>query len=228
MSSPLDNPIWQSLQSHHAALGRASGAAAGYVPEIAPFVGVGSADAAAGVALAGLLGAHEPYYLVGLVPPAVPGWRLDDHGVIHQMVCARPPAVPDGAEVCELGEAHIDDMLELTGLVFPGYFRHDTLRMGRYLGIYRDGRLAAMAGERMHLPGWREISAVCTHPDHAGRGHAQRLVALVTCGVFEQGEQPFLHVSPGNDRAKNVYLRLGYVDRCDVALYSLHREGAAV
>jgi GNAT superfamily N-acetyltransferase len=228
MNSALDNPIWHSLDSHHATLGRASSSAASYAPEVAPFVGVGSADAAAGAALAGLLGTHEPYYLVGLVPPSVPGWRLDDHGVIEQMVCAAAPALPDGPDFCELGEAHIDDMLELTGLVFPGYFRHDTLRMGRYFGIYRDGRLAAMAGERMHLPGWREISAVCTHPDHGGRGYAQRLVALVTQGVFEQGLQPFLHVSPGNDRAKNVYLRLGYVDRCNVALYSLHREGAAV
>jgi ribosomal protein S18 acetylase RimI-like enzyme len=227
MTSLLDNPIWHSLRTRHAALGRQAALANVYAPQVAPFAGVAAADAQSGEALAGLLGDDEPYYLVGVIPPAVPGWRLDDHGVITQMICAAVPAVPDGPAITPLGEAHVADMLELTTLVFPGYFRAATLRMGHYIGIYEDGRLAAMAGERMDLPGYREISAVCTHPDHAGRGHAQRLVALVTRQVLAAGLTPFLHVSPGNGRAKRVYERLGYTDRCDVALYSLHREAAA-
>jgi ribosomal protein S18 acetylase RimI-like enzyme len=224
MNTPLDNPIWQSLRSRHLALGGGGEIAACYDPDIAPFAGVAYADAACGAALATLLGDREPYYLAGVIPPAVPGWRLDDHGVIDQMVCTRAPDVPDGPDVVELGAANVADMLELTALVFPGYFRRDTLRMGRYLGIYIDGRLAAMAGERMALPGHREISAVCTHPGHTGRGYAQRLVALVTRDVFASGLLPFLHVSPENARAKQVYERLGYADRCAVALYALHRD----
>lgn len=224
MSMPLDNPIWHSLRSRHAELGESGEHAACYAAGVAPFAGVARADAECGTALATLLGDHEPYYLVGVIPPAVPGWRLDDHGVIDQMLCARAPDVPDGPAMTGLGAEHVEDMLELTALVFPGYFRRDTLRMGRYLGIYINGRLAAMAGERMALPGHREISAVCTHPDHAGRGYAQRLVAQVTRGVFAAGLLPFLHVSPGNTRAKQVYERLGYADRGAVTLYALHRD----
>jgi ribosomal protein S18 acetylase RimI-like enzyme len=224
MNTPLDNPIWHSLRSRHAALGEGGEHAACYDPDIAPFAGVASADAQCGAALATLLGDREPCYLVGVIPPVVPGWRLDDHGVIDQMLCTRAPDVPDGPAMAELGADNVEDMLELTARVFPGYFRRDTLRMGRYLGIYIGDRLAAMAGERMALPGHREISAVCTHPDHTGRGYAQRLVAQVTRDVFAVGLLPFLHVSPGNTRAKQVYERLGYVDRRAVVLYALHRD----
>lgn len=220
----LDNPIWHSLRSHHAPLGAATRLAACYAPAVAPFAGVAEASAAAGAELAGLLGEHEPYYLVGIAPPAVPGWQVDSHGSITQMLCSSPPEVPDGPRVTVLGPAHVADMLELTALVFPGYFRQNTLRMGHYLGIYLDGRLAAMAGERMNMPGYREISAVCTHPEHTGRGYAQRLVALITRSVFDQGVSPFLHVNTDNRRAKSVYERLGYAERGEIALYALHQD----
>lgn len=223
MSTALDNPIWHALRSHHAALGEGDEHAAAYRPDVAPFVGVPAADARCGEALAARLGERERSYLVGVIPPRVPGWQLDDHGVIDQMICAAAPAVPPGPDVVELGAAHLDDMLALTALVYPGYFRRETPRMGRYLGIYVDGRLAAMAGERMSLPGYREISGVCTHPDHLGHGYAQRLVALVTRDVFAAGLQPFLHVSAANTRAKRIYEHLGYADRRSLAHYVVHR-----
>lgn len=223
MNSAPDNPIWQALRSDHAALGAGDDCAAAYRAEVAPFVGVAAADARCGEALAALLGERETCYLVGVIPPQVPGWQLHDHGVIDQMVCAAVPEVPPGPPVVELGAGHLDDMLALTALVYPGYFRHDTPRMGRYLGIYRDGRLAAMAGERMALPGWREISGVCTHPDHLGRGYAQRLVALATRRIAADGRRPFLHVSAANGRAKRIYEHLGYADRVALAHYVLRR-----
>ncbi|HWU52782.1 MAG TPA: GNAT family N-acetyltransferase, partial [Tahibacter sp.] len=133
------------------------------------------------------------------------------------------PAVPEGPPVTELGAEHLGDMLALTALVYPGYFRRETPRMGRYLGIYVAGSLAAMAGERMALPGWREISGVCTHPDHLGRGYAQRLVALATRRIVADGRRPFLHVSAANVRAKRIYEHLGYTDRVALAHYVLRR-----
>lgn len=223
MSQALDNPIWHSLRSHHRPLGVMTPLAACYRPDVAPFAAVAEASEAAAIELATLLGDHEPYYLVGPAPAAVPGWQIHDHGTITQMVCDGVPEVPDGPRVTTLGPAHVEDMLALTALVFPGYFREATLRMGHYVGIYLDGRLAAMAGERMDLPGWREISAVCTHPDYLGRGYAQRLVALVTRGVFATGVAPFLHVNTNNLRAKAVYARLGYSERCEIALCALRR-----
>ncbi|HSX61351.1 MAG TPA: GNAT family N-acetyltransferase [Tahibacter sp.] len=219
----LDNPIWHALRTRHAALGDSDAMAAAYHPDVAPFVGVANADAPCGEALAARLGERDTYYLVGVIPPQVPGWELHDHGVIDQMICASAPDAPPGPDAIELGAAHLDDMLALTGLVYPGYFRRETPRMGRYLGIYVDGRLAAMAGERMDLPGHREISGVCTHPDHLGKGYAQRLVALVTRDIFAAGLQPFLHVSAANVRAKRVYEHLGFADRAALAHYVLQR-----
>lgn len=224
MTSTLDNPIWHSLRTHHADLGAGDEFAAAYRSDVAPFVGVPAADVRCGEALAAQLGAQGRHYLVGVIPPSVPGWQLEDHGVIDQMVCAAAPAVPQGPDVVELGAAHLDDMLALTALVYPGYFRRETPRMGRYLGIYRDGRLAAMAGERMSLSGHREISGVCTHPDHLGHGYAQRLVALVTRDILAGGLQPFLHVSAKNTRAKRIYEHLGFSDRTALAHYVLHRN----
>jgi ribosomal protein S18 acetylase RimI-like enzyme len=223
MNAAPDNPIWQALRSDHAGLGAGDDCAAAYRAEVAPFVGVAAADLRCGEALAALIGERETCYLVGVIPPQVPGWQLHDHGVIDQMVCAAAPAVPEGPSVVELGAEHLDDMLALTALVYPGYFRRDTPRMGRYLGIYIDGCLAAMAGERMALPGWREISGVCTHPDHLGRGYAQRLVALATRRITADGRQPFLHVSAANVRAKRIYEHLGYADRVALAHYVLRR-----
>jgi ribosomal protein S18 acetylase RimI-like enzyme len=223
MTTALDNPIWHSLRTHHAALGEGDDSSAAYRSDVAPFVGVPFADAHCGEALAARLGTQGRHYLVGVIPPQVPGWQLEDHGVIDQMVCESAPEVPSGPEVVELGATHLDDQLALTALVYPGYFRRETPRMGRYLGIYLDGRLAAMAGERMSLPGHREISGVCTHPDYLGKGYAQRLVALVTRDIFAAGLQPFLHVSAKNVRAKRIYEHLGFADRKALAHYVLQR-----
>ena len=123
--------------------------------------------------------------------------------------------------------AQSDDMLELTALVFPGFFRPRTLEMGEYLGIYHGSRLAAMAGERMRLDGFQELSAVCTHPDYTGRGYAQRLLSLLCRRAFERGFTPFLHVYADNARAIGVYRRLGFEDRKLLPLWLLHGEGVA-
>src|SRR5207344_2802454 len=98
-----------------------------------------------------------------------------------------PIAVDDGPEFVELTREHVPDMLALTALVYPHYFRPRTIEMGRYLGIYAGERLIAMAGERVGLDGCQEISAVCTHPDFLGRGHARRLVANINNAALADG-----------------------------------------
>ncbi len=75
-----------------------------------------------------------------------------------------------------LGPDDVPDMLALTAQVFPGYFRQRTIELGTYLGVRREGRLIAMAGQRMGLTGYSELNGICTHPDHQGQGHARRLV----------------------------------------------------
>src|SRR6202035_1729088 len=98
-------------------------------------------------------------------------------------------------------------MVELTVLTKPGPFTLRSHELGTFLGIRIDGQLVAMAGERMKPANYTEITAVCVHPDHRGRGYAQALLAAVARQVSARGEIPFLHVFSNNDGAIALYPR---------------------
>lgn len=216
----LDNPVWASLSSRHAALAIHADGAMRYPSDVAPFVGVAAGDAQATAAVEMFVARGELVCFVGAAPPlSAAAWRIEQSVPIAQMIRRVHLAEPDGPSIIELAEdRHIADMLALTALVYPHYFRPRTIAMGRYFGIYDGERLAAMAGERMHCEGHREISAVCTHPDYLGRGYARRLIALLTNDIIDGGELPFLHFSHENIRAKALYERLGFTHRTDIAL----------
>ncbi len=224
----LDNPIWSSLRSRHRALAQCAGNTARYPSTVAPFLGVADADAAVAESIEALLAPGESVYLLGVAPRAAGAWSLKAYPLLAQMVCTAPIAVIDGPEMIELSDAHRADVLELTALVYPHYFRPRTMEMGRYFGIYDfetspDGRLAAMAGERMGTDTHQEISAICTHPDFNGRGHARRLTAMLTNDNLARGRMPCLHVSHENLRALRMYEQLGYRHRRDIGFWSLRR-----
>jgi predicted GNAT family acetyltransferase len=103
-------------------------------------------------------------------------------------------------------------MLELTARTKPGPFLPRTIEMGTYLGIRRDGRLAAMAGERLHPAGWTEISAVCTDEARRGQGLSSRLILALGAQIRARGEIPFLHVLTTNP-ATGLYEKLGFRNR---------------
>jgi ribosomal protein S18 acetylase RimI-like enzyme len=220
---PLDNPVWESLNSRHASLARSREGAARYPADVAPFVAVPSAEVDAADALVDLVQDGESILFVGPCPNLSGEWRVQAPVPIAQMVRSSPYDNVDDQDIIELSGQHIADMLNLTALVYPHYFRPRTPQMGRYLGIYDGAVLAAMAGERMGFDGYQEISAVCTHPSYTGRGYAQRLVAALSNASFEAGRIPFLHVSHENTRAKSLYERMGYVHRSDVPLRSVRR-----
>jgi len=221
----LDNPVWQSLATQHAGLALTAGPAARYPSAIAPFAGVDAGMERTGYQLTSLIDDGESVYLVGVAPEVPPAWVLETKKPIVQMVCGEPPPEVAGPAVIPMTEAQSDDMLALTALVFPGFFRPRTLDMGEYFGIYDGRRLAAMAGERMRLDGYQEMSAVCTHPDYAGRGYAQHLLSMLCRRAFDRGFTPFLHVYPDNARAIGVYHRLGFTDRTMLPLWLLHKAG---
>jgi len=126
------------------------------------------------------------------------------------MVCAEPP--PEAVEpagLVELGAADVPELLALTELTQPGPFGPRTIELGRYVGVRADGRLAAMAGERLRPEGHTEISAVCTHPDFTGRGHAKALMLLLMADAARAGRRPMLHVKTENG-AKHLYAKLGF------------------
>jgi len=226
IATELDNPFWSSLRSRHRALAQCLGDAARYPAEFAPFLGVASADAGVAESIESLVGPGETLYLLGIAPNPPEGWTLEAYPPLAQMICETPIPLIDGPQVIELSEAHRADVLALTALVYPHYFRPRTMELGRYFGIYQDGRLAAMIGERLGTEAYQEISAVCTHPDFSGRGYARRLVALLSNDILECGRLPFLHVSQQNHRAKLLYEQIGYSHRREIAFWSLGRAEA--
>lgn len=220
----LDNPFWSSLRSRHRAIARVDGDVARYPADFAPFLGVADASINAVAGLQKLVEPGESVFMLGIVPARIPGgWRLHGFPALAQMQCDTPLAVPAGPDAIELTAAHREDVLALTALVYPHYFRKRTMALGRYRGIYLDGRLAAIAGERLGTNETQEISAICTHPDFVGRGLARRLLALSTNAALASGRLAFLHVSHANPRALQLYARAGYRLRRDIGFWELQR-----
>jgi predicted GNAT family acetyltransferase len=112
-----------------------------------------------------------------------------------------------------LDERDVPAMLALVERTRPGPFEKRTIELGTYLGIRDGGDLVAMAGERLHPPGFTEISAVCTDASHRGRGLASRLVRVIVEQIRARGEQPFLHLTLENEPAYRIYAALGFETR---------------
>lgn len=218
----LDNPVWFALTGPQRHLGVALDHSARFRSDVAPFGAFSAPPIEAHWAeLAVLTGPGGLVAITGLhgTPPADWSDIVEFPGV--QMVCERPAATgpattgPTGVgdpadEVVALGDGDVEDMLRLVGLARPGPFLPRTIEFGGYLGIRRDGELVAMAGERLRLPGWTEISAVATHPDHRGQGLGTVIVHAVVATVVRRGECPFLHAAAGNTVAIRLYQELGF------------------
>jgi ribosomal protein S18 acetylase RimI-like enzyme len=227
MADELDNPFWSALATRHRGLAQRHGDVGRYPADYAPFLAVADASVDAAAALDALVAPGEDVYLLGRVPTVSSDWSLHAYRPLAQMVCDAPLALPPGPEPVPLGEAQREDVLALTALVYPHYFRPRTMALGRYFGFYVDGRLAAMIGERLGTDAHQEVSAVCTHPDFNGRGYARRLLAWLSNDLLARGMQPFLHVSHENVRAKSLYDQMGYRLRRDIGFWSLRRAQAA-
>lgn len=219
----LDNPVWHALSTQHAGLALTADGAARYPAAIVPFAGVAEPSERAANQLTSLVDDAESVFVVGVAPAPPPGWQLEPKRPVLQMVCNARADVVDGPPVTAMTAANVADMIGLTDLVFPGFFRPRTLEMGSYYGIYRGARLAAMAGERMRLDGYQELSAVCTHPEYTGRGYAQRLLGVLCNSAFDRGFTPFLHVYADNERAIGVYRRMAFADRTVLPFWALHQ-----
>jgi predicted GNAT family acetyltransferase len=164
-------------------------------------------------------------------PVAIPaGWKTIHTSNLVQMICQAPTLVADqnASIIEELTAADTAEMVALTKLTNPGPFGRRTQELGLYLGIHQQGRLAAMAGERQRLPGYTEVSAVCTHPDFQGRGYARELISVLLAKIFERGEIPILHVREDNAGAIHVYEKLGFKSRAIFPFFVLRHEAEAV
>jgi predicted GNAT family acetyltransferase len=209
----LDNPIWSALATRHGHLQQGGSLARRYHPEIAPFAAVVSDTATAWQALHGLLQPGEQARL--MTPDAVESaedlLQAEQVGTLHQMVAViRAPDSTDDASVLRLNPLDAPEMLDLATRTQPGPFAKRTHETGNYIGIREGGRLIAMAGERMHLDGYVEISAVCVHDAYRGKGLAGRLMNVLRRDIEARGDTPFLHVRSDNQAAIGLYERLGF------------------
>ncbi len=210
VASPLDNPVWAALTGPHAHFAERHGQALRYPADVSPFFALPD-DPAPEVwdDLAALAGPGETVVIgaTGIAPPAE--WEVVNRIAGVQLVHAGIAAMEPSTAV-RLGSADVPEMLDLVARTQPGPFLKRTVELGTYLGIRRDGRLIAMAGERLHPPGFTEISAVCTDPDFRGEGLATRLVLAIAAGIRARGETPFLHAAAANTSAIRLYLSLGF------------------
>lgn len=220
---PLDFPAWSALNGRHARFAIQAGGVRRYDPQVGAFAGLPSRDAVSLKVLADLAKAHGDVVLLEAEDaPVTPGLALVFQGPGVQMVEARPaPAMTPDFEVLDLGAADAAEMVALAKLTEPGPFFSRTHELGGYVGVRVTGQLVAMAGERMQPDGYTEISAVCTHPDHRGRGYAAALMGVVGAGIRARGDIPFLHAYAGNANAIRLYEKLGYELRRMVTMVRL-------
>jgi ribosomal protein S18 acetylase RimI-like enzyme len=214
----LDNPIWSALTTEHAHLAMGRTDARRYPDEIGPLSGMPEQSDAGYAAMASLAGPGGVVALFFREKPRPPAeWTLVRGGELVQMVAERPKlveiAAPAGVELRKLTSADAPAMVELATLTEPGPFRLRTMELGTFFGILADGRLLAMAGKRMHVPGWVEVSGVCTHPEARGRGYARLLMSCVMEEIIADAKTPFLHAFANNVGAIRVYEDLGFVVR---------------
>jgi ribosomal protein S18 acetylase RimI-like enzyme len=207
---PLDQPIWHALITRQATLAEGGALARRYPPDIAPLADVADMSAQSFAALGALMSGSD--YVVLFTPdPVTPPseFKILLAKTGEQMIGAPAEVLDHPADIVTLGAADVPAMLELTKLTNPGPFAARTHELGTFLGIKIDGRLVAMTGERMKPGNYTEMTAVCVHPDHRGRGYAQILLGAVARQISARGEIPFLHVFSDNDSAIALYRRQG-------------------
>jgi ribosomal protein S18 acetylase RimI-like enzyme len=212
MSDLLANPIWHALSTRHSHLVEGNNLAKRYPEDVGPLAGISRHSIECWRALKAIIppGDHCVLFLNEPLEPQA-GLMLVMQFPIEQMLCESPGDLSStDDEIEELAENDVPEMMSLAALTEPGPFRRRTIELGGYVGIRNAGHLAAMAGQRTAIPGYREVSAVCTHPEQRGRGYAVRLVSAVMDGMAKLGELPYLHVKQDNVAAIRLYRRLGF------------------
>lgn len=208
----LRNIVRESLVGEHAHFAERNDGACRYDPAVTPFGSMEQEDVDSERALAELV---QPGEEVCLLDQRAEFANLFDPVTRSHVVrmTYRPDTVPlihSSSNIRSLVPHDVDLMERLIAEVFPGFFRHRTNETGRYYGIFSEGQLAAMAGERFTVPGMREISAICTSNAHQGKGLAAQLTSHAIGNILRDGRRPFLHVGAQNSKARRLYAKLGF------------------
>lgn len=222
-NSLLDRAVWNSLSTGWSTLAQGDADARRIDPRYGVFGAAADGGEQAQAALAALVPDDGELWIVERdAVTAPPGTRILRQARLAQMIADGDDA-PIPLAPLVLTDADAAEMRALALLTKPGPFLPLTHRLGRFIGIRQDGRLIAMAGERMRLPGLAEVSGVCTHPDHRGRGLAKGLMRLVMQAMRARGETPFLHAYADHAATIALYETLGFRVRAEMHMLVVAR-----
>ena len=219
---PLDHVVWNALNSTQRRFAVGDDRALRFMGSVAPFAGMANHEAESFDVLRGLIQEQGSLTLVTptqVTPPA--GFAVTRAAVLVQMVCEGELDSNSAEEFVQLTGRDVPEMIALATATQPGPFGTRTIELGDYYGVQSDGKLIAMAGERMRLDGFTEISAVCVDDGFRGKGYAANLVKWLVATIRARAETPFLHVLSTNHAAIALYRRLGFVERREMRLTSL-------
>jgi hypothetical protein len=226
MTHILDNPCWNALNTGNNNLAEGNEQVKYFPAEVAPFVGLPEWSS------------YGFKHLYDVIPPGrriafmnseeveIPGeWDVVDYLVALQMVHTNPaPSLTASSQIVPLQDKDIDQMIALTRMTHPGPFFKKTIDFGNYEGIFKDNELVSMAGQRLHPGEYVEISAVCTHAAHSGKGYASQLIISQIHQIRSASAIPFLHVKDDNLQAIKLYKSLGFEVRTLMHIYSIRKK----
>ncbi|MFZ1528135.1 MAG: GNAT family N-acetyltransferase [Ferruginibacter sp.] len=225
MNDILHNPVFNALCTGDRRLSMGTATVKYFDEEVAPFAGFEEDNPNGFEELHALLPTGRKIVYAIPAPIKVPqGWQLLHHLQGLQFIYKGDTAIKNEfAHVMPLGKDHVDEMAALAALTKPGPFGKRTIDFGHYHGIFEQDKLVAMTGQRMHVENYTEISAVCTHPAHTGKGYALSLLMHQVQLILQQGQQPFLHVRDDNERAIMLYEKNGFAVSRPMNFYFMKR-----
>jgi ribosomal protein S18 acetylase RimI-like enzyme len=209
----LDNPVWYSLTERHSRFSTGIPQFRKYDPDIVLFAGFDPDATGIFSRLDEIFPVNDSFFLFGQFPPLPANYTRIDFIECLQMTCPAAVMVPITEEIIQLDHHYTKEMYELVSTVFPGYYLPHTNRLGDYFGIFKNKKLVAMAGERLCMDGYSEVSAVVTHPGHTGKKYAQQLITHIHQKHMDEKVVSFLHTGAQNERAIHIYELLGYKKR---------------
>lgn len=219
----LDNPVWYALSENHSAFALDYDGTKFYNPEYCPFgsfiLPESTLTATKQYALL-----TDSFFIVGEKPEIDDSLTITKELVCLQMVVQDKIQLAIAPEIVKLTESHNAELLQLVNLVQPGYFKTKTPLLGNYYGIFKDAQLIAVAGERMKMTDFTEVSAIITHPDHTGKGYAKQLISHVVNSILDESKIPFLHVAENNIGAISLYEKLGFVTRRKISFWNVSKK----
>nr|WP_315209698.1 GNAT family N-acetyltransferase [uncultured Flavobacterium sp.] len=219
----LDNPVWFSLSETHQSFALDYGSVKFYHPDYCPFGGFEKGNAIA-KSIDEYSEMVDSFFIVGEKPELSNLLKLNKELVCLQMIVCNPIDIAINDPIVKLTVEHIDSLYELVNLVQPGYFKKKTALLGNYYGIFKNGELVAVTGERMQMNDFIEVSAVVTHPNHTGKGYAKQLVVQTVNEIFKQNKIPYLHVIEDNKGAIQLYEKLGFSSRRKISFWNITKQ----